>query len=717
MSSQDVDFRLTARNETKAAFDEAKRGLGALGESAASARSLFAGLGTAIGAAAFANLINGAVDATAKYKDLGEIAGTTASRISAFEVPARLAGISMDSVASSVARLGRAIGEARLGDEGKSSLLKALGINADDGRDAAEVYVEVAKAVVDMKDKTIAGKVSNDLLGKSYAELRPFLAEVVAAGALNARVTDEQAEAADKYKDNLALVTLEIEKHKMKLANDLLPTLVDVSAAFLTIANETKALEVAGQAGIVFFQTIAVVGANVSFVLQAVGREIAALYAQQTALVRLDFSGFKAISEAVKEDGVRARAELDALEKRIMSIGQVKADTRDNFDFFGPGGNPMIKGLKTSAEEAVRARMKFEQEYRGLIAQAQGFADRYSTAVRTGNQLIQEARKQGLLSEVDAIRATAANEDARLQVQIQALRKQEAIYKQKGDAAQAMATREKIAAAEAERLARDAIAKAQEESVKSESDTRFKQDLAQKAAQIQEENLTEQELLQHHLIQKKNIIDLAEQEGLMSAAEAKRQREALELAHQAKIGNLQAQGQQQRKLLEQMSMRQQAEFYFGTLAQVTAAGAQHNKDLFELNKIANIANAVMSTYSGATKALEWGWPLGPIFAGIITAAGIANVAAISRTQFQGGAPAATPVFSASPATGLPTSSTPGGSFAPPPTLDTPKQGPRSVFNVTLVGKSQDTESVRDMMKKFSEQAQYGAVDVTVTMTD
>ena len=39
-----------------------------------------------------------------------------------------------------------------------------------------------------------------------------------------------------------------------------------------------------------------------------------------TALANLDFAGFDAISQAVKEDGERARKELDALEKRILQV-------------------------------------------------------------------------------------------------------------------------------------------------------------------------------------------------------------------------------------------------------------------------------------------------------------------------------------------------------------------------------------------------------------
>lgn len=77
-------------------------------------------------------------------------------------------------------------------------------------------------------------------------------------------------------------------------------------------------------------------------------------------------------------------------------------------------------------------------------------------------------------------------------------------------------------------------------------------------------------------------------------------------------------------------------------AQITAAGAQNSRKMFELNKIAGIANATISTAQGATKALEWGYPMGPIFAALIVAAGAAQIAAINSTSFEGGGGGTTP---------------------------------------------------------------------------
>lgn len=112
--------------------------------------------------------------------------------------------------------------------------------------------------------------------------------------------------------------------------------------------------------------------------------------------------------------------------------------------------------------------------------------------------------------------------------------------------------------------------------------------------------------------------------------------EAFEQQHQFNLISANKFGIKSRADIDKMSLDAQLEYYTGTLANITAAGAQHDKRLFELNKVAGIANAIVSTYTGAAAALKWGWPLGPIFAGVIIAAGLANVRAIASAKFGGG---------------------------------------------------------------------------------
>ena len=62
----------------------------------------------------------------------------------------------------------------------------------------------------------------------------------------------------------------------------------------------------------------------------------------------------------------------------------------------------------------------------------------------------------------------------------------------------------------------------------------------------------------------------------------------------------------------------------------------YNKQAFEAAKAFNIANAIMNTYTGATKALAtYPWPFGMIAAAAAVAAGLAQVAAIRSQTYSG----------------------------------------------------------------------------------
>lgn len=117
-------------------------------------------------------------------------------------------------------------------------------------------------------------------------------------------------------------------------------------------------------------------------------------------------------------------------------------------------------------------------------------------------------------------------------------------------------------------------------------------------------------------------------------------------------------GEAQKRLdFSNQSMQDQATNVFGELAGITAGVAQHNRALFNINKVAGIANAIISMHTGVTKSLAaYPMPLAGIMAAVHAAAGLAQVAAIKSTSFQGGGSGAAP----SNATAVPTPTTPAG---------------------------------------------------------
>lgn len=83
------------------------------------------------------------------------------------------------------------------------------------------------------------------------------------------------------------------------------------------------------------------------------------------------------------------------------------------------------------------------------------------------------------------------------------------------------------------------------------------------------------------------------------------------------------------------SAKEKEDAITGSLAFIARSALSEHKAFFAITKAANISMAYIDTMAAATKALTAGPFLGPILAGIIKAAGLANIAAIASTSFGG----------------------------------------------------------------------------------
>jgi hypothetical protein len=170
-----------------------------------------------------------------------------------------------------------------------------------------------------------------------------------------------------------------------------------------------------------------------------------------------------------------------------------------------------------------------------------------------------------------------------------------------------------------------------------------------------------------------------------------------QIKHEAAMGSIMAQAAVERKNFSELTAMQQAQGMLGILTNLTAASAQKNREMFELNKLASIANAIIYTYEGANKTLSlgpWGIPL----AAVIVAAGIANVATIAGTQFGsgaaasagGGGPGVTPVNV------VPTVPPAGTAVAPVQT---------TIVNYT--GTAYERKAIKDFVQMLNENTRNG----------
>ena len=142
---------------------------------------------------------------------------------------------------------------------------------------------------------------------------------------------------------------------------------------------------------------------------------------------------------------------------------------------------------------------------------------------------------------------------------------------------------------------------------------------------------------------------------------------------------------------EQKTAREKTMTALSYAQQLTAGMAQNSKTMFNLNKAAAIAEAIINTATGVTAALRMG-PQGIPLAALIAAQGAAQIATISSTQFGG---AASGLTSSGPGTGIPSMA--GQEMFAPPTVSAEERN-NSTIRIEIVGGS-DSEIVRSIIKQ------------------
>lgn len=95
-------------------------------------------------------------------------------------------------------------------------------------------------------------------------------------------------------------------------------------------------------------------------------------------------------------------------------------------------------------------------------------------------------------------------------------------------------------------------------------------------------------------------------------------------------------GADARKNIEKDEGKSKLDTAKGVFGSMSALMNSENKKMFRIGQAAAIANATISTFEGATKALSYGPFIGPPLAAMITAAGMANVASIASQKPNGG---------------------------------------------------------------------------------
>ena len=181
----------------------------------------------------------------------------------------------------------------------------------------------------------------------------------------------------------------------------------------------------------------------------------------------------------------------------------------------------------------------------------------------------------------------------------------------------------------------DKAAKAAEAAAKEEA--RQKEAMTRKLDTLTTSLMTEEERLFESYDRRRALVDTAFENELLTEEAHKNILFKLENDFEDKKTALIKKAYTDREKFATMSSKSQTKHVISEAIRLTQGVTGESKKLFQINKVAGIANALINTYEGVTKTMAaYPYPLNIALASLSLAAGMAQVSAIKSQSFGGG---------------------------------------------------------------------------------
>lgn len=432
---------LTAEDRTRAAINSAKSSLLELHAAAVRIAPALAGIGTALGAGAFAGMVKNVADVADGLSKLSQKTGLTTESLSKLRYAASLSDVSNEQLETGLARLAKSMGEAITGTGPAAEAFQALGVSVVDSAgnlcSTEDVLNDLATAFAQSADGPERAAVAMRIFGKSGTQLIPLLN----SGADGLRSMGEEAQKfglvisgdlgkqSEAFNDNLTRLQAQLEGLKIVAGSELLPILSQLSGELVKNGSATDTFSTALGGIKTIFQTVVVLGANVAYVIRQTGIEIGGMVAQLAALARGDFQAFRDIGRMMKEDAAAARKEVDEFSDRILNPEKYKAATAAATETAGSLKKINLTASEIASQGAKALQASLTEALKQSKAEAKALEDQIKSLQKQAGEIkgvgtdagkeAQARRDKGLPPDVVDTRkqreAQAAIDDARFQ--------------------------------------------------------------------------------------------------------------------------------------------------------------------------------------------------------------------------------------------------------------------------------------------------------------
>jgi hypothetical protein len=222
---------------------------GSLADLAEGAKVAFLAVAAAVAAAAAAGavMVGDALNDLADLDGMAQKTGSSVESLSKIQKLAVVFGEDMGGVDAAIVKLSR--GMAGLDDDSNKvqKALKTLGVSSRDAagnlRDPSVVLVEASKSLQNYRDDAGKTALMNNLVGKSGADLLPFLNDLAENYGGVAGTSGEAAAAAAAFQDQIGFLKIEVKGLATSAAVALAPALRDLAGAFSDVYKQQTSIK------------------------------------------------------------------------------------------------------------------------------------------------------------------------------------------------------------------------------------------------------------------------------------------------------------------------------------------------------------------------------------------------------------------------------------------------------------------------------------------
>lgn len=318
-------------------------------------------LGAGAAIAGLGALAMRAIDVAAGLHDMARQTGTSVETLSGMRNVAEQNDVALGDVAKALQKVARNASEAAGGSKSAVAAFEQLGVKVEDAngrlRDSGELMVDVAKSIAQIDSPTERVAAAMDVFGKSGAELLPMLDDLARKGIGAARITAEQARAADEFNDALVELKQGVRDSGEAIALDLLPAFAGIAEVALGSMTAVRLLG----------RSLAVVANDVATYAQVAAVGLAAGFTDEgQEKIRQLLDQRTRFVEAANEDFEAVVRQYESIYERVVNpqVREKSSGGRRYSSQEGAGGKPAVDEFRKLLNELTATDAGLSPDFR-----------------------------------------------------------------------------------------------------------------------------------------------------------------------------------------------------------------------------------------------------------------------------------------------------------------------------------------------------------------